>query len=34
MLKRMPSNCGDDTCASCVVAGDYIFLGHHGGCFF
>ncbi len=31
MLKRMPTHCGDDTCSSCVVAGDYIFLSHHGG---
>ncbi len=27
----MPPNCGDETCPSCVVAGDYIFLAHHGG---
>lgn len=31
MIKRMPTHCGDDTCSSCVVAGDYIFLAHHGG---
>ena len=31
MLKRMPTHCGDDTCSSCVVAGDFIFLAHHGG---
>lgn len=31
MIKRMPSHCGDETCPSCVVAGDYIFLAHHGG---
>lgn len=31
MIKRMVTHCGDDTCASCVVAGDYIFLAHHGG---
>jgi len=30
MLKKMPTHCGDDTCASCVVAGDFIFLAHHG----
>jgi 2-iminobutanoate/2-iminopropanoate deaminase len=29
MIKRMPTHCGDDTCSSCVVAGDYIFLAHH-----
>jgi len=33
MLKRMPTHCGDETCSSCVVAGDYIFLAHHGGGF-
>lgn len=31
MLMRMATNCGDDTCSSCIIAGDYIFLGHHGG---
>lgn len=31
MIKRMPTHCGDDTCSSCVVAGDYIFISHHGG---
>ncbi len=31
MIKRMPTHCGDETCSSCVVAGDYIFLAHHGG---
>ncbi|MDR1095107.1 MAG: RidA family protein [Spirochaetaceae bacterium] len=31
MIKRMPTHCGDDTCASCVVAGNYVFLAHHGG---
>lgn len=33
MIKRMETHCGDDTCASCVVAGDYIFLAHHAGGF-
>ncbi|HOM01523.1 MAG TPA: RidA family protein [Acetivibrio sp.] len=33
MIKRMPTHCGDDTCSSCVVAGDYIFLAHHAGGF-
>ena len=33
MLKRMPTHCGDDTCPSCVVAGDFIFLAHHAGGF-
>ena len=33
MLKRMPTHCGDDTCPSCVIAGDYIFLAHHAGGF-
>lgn len=27
----MPTNCEDDTCSSCVIAGDYIFLAHHAG---
>lgn len=31
MIIKMPTHCGDDTCSSCVVAGDYIFLAHHGG---
>ena len=31
MFKKMPTHCGDDTCSSCVVAGDYIFLAHHSG---
>ncbi len=31
MIKRMQSNCGDETCPSCIVAGDYIFIAHHGG---
>ena len=31
MMIKMPTHCGDDTCSSCVVAGDYIFLAHHGG---
>ena len=31
MLQKMPTHCGDDTCSSCVIAGDFIFLAHHGG---
>ena len=31
MIQRMTNHYGDDTCSSCVVAGDYIFLAHHGG---
>lgn len=31
MLKKMPTHCGDDTCSSCVIAGEYIFLAHHAG---
>jgi len=31
MIKKMQTHCGDDTCSSCVVAGDFIFLAHHGG---
>ncbi len=33
MLRKMPTHCGDDTCSACVVAGDFIFLAHHGGGF-
>lgn len=33
MIKRMPTHCGDETCPSCVVAGGYIFLAHHGSGF-
>jgi thiamine biosynthesis lipoprotein len=33
MLKRMSHPSGDDTCSSCVVAGDFIFLAHHAGGF-
>ena len=31
MIQKMPTHCGDDTTSSCVIAGDYIFLAHHGG---
>ena len=31
MIRRLPTHCGDETCASCVVAGDFIFLAHHAG---
>ena len=31
MITKMPTHCGDDTCSSCVIAGDFIFLSHHGG---
>jgi len=27
----MPNHYGDDTCSSCVFAGDFIFLAHHAG---
>ena len=33
MTRRMPTHCGDETCPSCVVAGDFIFLAHHAGGF-
>jgi 2-iminobutanoate/2-iminopropanoate deaminase len=33
MIKRMPTHCGDETCPSCVIAGDFIFLAHHAGGF-
>ena len=32
-IKRIPPYGGDHTCPSCVVAGDYIYLGHHAGGF-
>ena len=31
MLQKMPTHCGDETCASCVIAGDFIYLAHHAG---
>ena len=31
MLTKIPNHYGDDTCSSCVAAGEYIFLAHHGG---
>ena len=33
MLKKMPTHCFDETCASCVVADNFIFLAHHAGGF-
>ena len=33
MVKRMPTHCNDETCPSCVIAGDFIFLAHHAGGF-
>ena len=30
MLMKIP-HCNDDTLSSCVLAGDFIFLAHHGG---
>ncbi len=33
MIARMPTHCGDETCPSCVVAGDLVFLAHHAGGF-
>jgi 2-iminobutanoate/2-iminopropanoate deaminase len=33
MIQRMPTHCGDETCPSCVVAGDFVFLAHHAGGF-
>lgn len=29
----MPTHCGDETCSSCVLAGDFIYLAHHAGGF-
>ena len=31
MLKRMPTHCKDNTCSSCVIAGDFIYLARHAG---
>lgn len=31
MIKRFPTHCNDKTCASCVRAGDFIFVSHLGG---
>ena len=31
MVRKMPYRGKDDTLSSCVVAGDFIFLAHHGG---
>jgi len=31
MINKIPTRNGDDTYSSCVVAGDFIFLAHHGG---
>ena len=33
MFKRMPTHCFDETCASCVVVDNLIFLAHHAGGF-
>lgn len=33
MLKKMPTHCSDETCSSCVIAGDFIYLAHHAGGF-
>ena len=33
MIRRMPTHCYDETCPSCVVAGDFIYLAHHAGKF-
>lgn len=31
MITRLLTHCKDDTLSSCVIAGDFIFLAHHGG---
>jgi 2-iminobutanoate/2-iminopropanoate deaminase len=31
MIRKIPFQGKDDTLSSCVVAGDFIFLAHHGG---
>lgn len=30
-ITKMPTHCGDDTCSSCVIARDFVFLANHGG---
>ena len=32
-IQRFPPYGGDPTCPACVVAGDFIYLGHHAGGF-
>ncbi len=31
MITKIPNHYGDDTCSSCVIAENFIFLAHHGG---
>lgn len=31
IITKMPAHRGNDTCSFCVIAGDFIFLAHHGG---
>ena len=33
MLKKMPTHCNDETCSSCAVADNLVFLAHHAGGF-
>jgi 2-iminobutanoate/2-iminopropanoate deaminase len=30
MVKKMPTHCGDDSCVSCIVVGDYSFFAYRG----
>ena len=30
-INRIPTHCGDNTCAACVMAGNTIYLAHHAG---
>lgn len=31
MINRLPTHCGDNTCAAAVIAGDFIFIAHQAG---
>jgi len=31
MIMKIPNHHGDGTCSSCAVAGDFVYLAHHGG---
>jgi 2-iminobutanoate/2-iminopropanoate deaminase len=33
MIMRLPAHYGDETCSSCVIAGDLLFCAHHAGGF-
>ena len=33
MITRLPTHVGDPTCSAAVIAGDVVYLAHHGGGF-